>query len=162
MGSGKSTVGPLLAQALSWRFEDFDTHIERAEGRTIPEIFRDDGETRFREMEGRVAERLLAEEQVVLASGGGWAAAPGRLEALSDDTVSVWLKVSPEAAVDRAGGGGDRPLLAGPDPLERARRLVQERSPRYAAADLEVDTDGLSPIVVTEKILALIERFKTE
>jgi shikimate kinase len=158
MGSGKSTVGPLLARSLGWRFEDFDAHVERAEGRPIREIFARDGEAYFRAVEARVADALLAEDDVVLASGGGWAARPGRLQRLPEGTASVWLRVSPEAVVARAGGGDERPLLAGPDPLARARDLLAEREHAYGAAQVAVDTDGLSPIDVTEKILALLER----
>lgn len=161
MGSGKSTVGPLLARALSWRFEDFDAHVEEAAGRSIPEIFREEGEARFRRIEDRVARTLLERDEVVLGSGGGWAAAPGRLSDLPQGTLSVWLRVSPEVAILRAGAGPDRPLLAVADPLGRARSLLAARQEAYAGADLSVDTDGRTPEDVTGTILALIERRTT-
>lgn len=156
MGSGKSTVGPLLAGAMSWRFEDFDSHVERSEGRSIPDIFREDGEPYFRKVEGEAATSLLALDEVVLASGGGWAAVPGRLRAVPDGTVSIWLRVTPEVALARAGGGTDRPVLDHPDRLGRARELLSTRTVSYAEADLEVDTDGRTPEDVCESILALI------
>lgn len=158
MGSGKSTVGPLLADALSWRFVDFDDRVEAEEGRPIHRIFAEDGEPYFRAAEERVARALLSERDVVLGSGGGWAAVPGRLASLSRDTLSVWLRVSSDIAVARAGSGGERPLLVGPDPLAVARRLLEIRSPAYAEATAEVDTDGRSPIDVSRTILALVER----
>lgn len=158
MGSGKSTVGPLLARSLAWRYEDFDAHVERAEGRPIREIFRDEGEPYFRRVEARVARTLLEQDHVVLGSGGGWAAVPGRLRSLPEETVSVWLRVSPEVAVERSVGGPERPLLSGPDALGRARELLEGRVPGYAEANLEVDTDGQTPEDVTKTIVALLER----
>lgn len=154
MGSGKSSVGPRVARALGWAFHDFDATVEAEEGRSVARIFADSGEAWFRQAEDRVARRLLALDGVVLASGGGWAAEPGRLGTLPAGTRSVWLKVSPEEAVRRAAGeAGRRPLLLVPDPLVEARRLLQERSPRYGECDLEVDTDGRSVEDVTARIL---------
>ncbi|MGD8318995.1 MAG: shikimate kinase [Gemmatimonadota bacterium] len=159
MGSGKTTIGEALAAALHWRFEDLDLHIQALDGRDIPTIFRDSGEARFRAMEAEVGARLLSRDGIVLATGGGWAAAAGRLDALPPGTVSVWLRVSPEEAVRRAAAEpGARPLLADPDPLTAARRLLERREPRYARADFAVDTDGVTPERVTNEVLALVER----
>ena len=158
MGAGKSTVGPRLALALGWSFHDLDAVVEAEEGRTIGAIFSDSGEPYFREVEDRVARRHLELPRVVLAMGGGWAAVPGRLEALPPGTVSVWLKVDPEEAVRRAGGGGTRPLLSGPEPVEVARALLRQRASRYAASHLEVDTEGRSVEDVTAQILARLPR----
>lgn len=158
MGSGKTTVGRALAEALHWRFEDLDLHIEALDGRDIPTIFRDSGEARFREMEADVGARLLAEDEIVLATGGGWAAARGRLEALPAGTVSIWLRVSAEEAVRRAASEpGARPLLAVADPLASARELLDRRTAWYARADLAVDTEGMTPEHVTSQVLALLE-----
>jgi shikimate kinase len=157
MGSGKSTVGSLLAARLGWRFFDFDATIEAEEGATVSEIFRTQGEAYFRSAELRVAGRLLALERVVLGSGGGWGASAERLGATPPGTLSVWLRVSAREAVRRAAAAGDaRPLLVGPDPLARARELLGQRLRGYAAADLGVDTDGRTPEDVTERILASV------
>lgn len=158
MGSGKSTVGPLLARALSWRFVDFDDRIEETDGRAIPDIFREEGEPYFREVEDDVARSLLGLDDVVLGSGGGWAAVPGRLRDLPAGTVSVWLRVSPHVAVQRSVGDRSRPLLSGVDALETAARLLAERAGAYADAQLQVDTDARTPKDVTETILGLLER----
>lgn len=158
MGSGKSTVGPLLADALGWRFVDFDDAVEAREGATIPELFRTRGEAYFRDAEARVAAELLQERDVVLGSGGGWAAVPGRLESLPAGTVSVWLKVGAEEAVHRSGGqAGRRPLLEGGDPLAKARRLLADRLPAYRTAELAVDTQGRSPEDVVQEIVVLLD-----
>lgn len=157
MGSGKSSVGPRLARALGWAFHDFDATVEGEEARSVARIFAESGEAWFREAEDRVARRLLALDGVVLASGGGWAAAAGRLATLPPGTRSIWLKVSAEEAVRRvAGEAGSRPLLAVSDPLSEARRLLEERSLRYRECDLEVDTDGRSVEDVTARILELL------
>lgn len=154
MGSGKSTVGPVLAEALGWEFADFDAEVERDERRSIAAIFAESGEARFRAVEALVAERLLGRDAVVLASGGGWAAAPGRLRSLPAETLSVWLKVGPEEAVRRAApAAGIRPLLAGADPVGAARELLRARSPHYGDADIEVDTEGRTVEDVAAEIL---------
>ena len=157
MGSGKSTVGRLLAEALHWRFLDQDTQVEVHEGLSIPEMFAGGGEAHFREVEGRVADRLLREKHVVMASGGGWAAVPGRIAGLPGGTVSVWLRVSAEEAVRRTEQApGSRPLLSGPDALETARRLLETRTPFYSLAQLEVDTEALRPEDVSARILGFL------
>jgi len=157
MGSGKSTVGRLLADALGWRFEDLDARIEVEAGRSVPRIFAEEGEAFFRDLERRLAESILRRDDVVLATGGGWAAHAERLSELPDGTLTVWLQVSPEEAVRRVRGTpGSRPLLDVEDPLGRARALMDERSPRYAAAACAVDTEGLEPIDVSRRILALL------
>lgn len=158
MGSGKSTVGPLLAEALNWRFVDQDEEVEAQEGISIPHIFDRAGEAYFREVENQVAGRMLRETGLVIGSGGGWAAVAGRLSALPDGTVSVWLRVSVEEALRRGLTGREsRPLLSGADPLDRARKLLEERAQFYRQCDLEVDTEALKPEDVSASILGLLE-----
>lgn len=157
MGSGKSTVAPLVARSLGWRALDFDRVVEERAGDTVAGIFARDGEARFRALEAEVGRDLLREDRVVLAAGGGWAAQDGRLDDLPPGTLSVWLRVEAERAVARASAeGGTRPLLAGPEPLEAARRLLRDRVPRYARAQHEVDTTGLTPEDVTRRIVSLV------
>ena len=158
MAAGKSTVGRRLALALGWDFHDLDDVVEARQGRTIAAIFAESGEATFREIEADVAEEHLRRQRVVLATGGGWAAQPGRLGSLPDRTLTVWLKVSPEEAVRRAGEAEDRPLLAGDNRLEAAAALLRQRASRYAAADLEVDTEGRTADDVSAEILARVAR----
>jgi len=158
MGSGKSTVGALLAERLGWVFVDFDDEIERRAEAPVSEIFRRDGEAAFRKLEAEVGDDLLKGEGAVLASGGGWPVAPGRLEALEGDTLSVWLEVDAKTAVARVHGARRcRPLLQVGDPLAVAHRLLHERSPYYAKAELHLDSRGVSPAVLAEKILKHLE-----
>jgi len=159
MGSGKSSVGRRLAERMGWRFVDFDDAIQRAAGMSIAEIFEREGEPRFRSLEERVARDLLADSRVVLGSGGGWAAAPGRLESVPEGTATFWLKVSPAEAVRRATRHpGKRPLLDRPDALEAASRMLAEREPLYAAARWTVDTERSSVEDVTAGILEILEQ----
>jgi len=154
MGSGKSTVGPLLAARLGWEFVDVDATVETEDAASVAEIFRTKGEAYFREAEARVAARVLERDRVVVGSGGGWGASAGRLRALPRGTIAVWLRVSPEEAVRRVSGmRGVRPLLEGRDPLEEARRLLRQRESEYAAASVGVDTAGRTPEDVVEEIL---------
>jgi shikimate kinase len=160
MGSGKTSVGRLLAERLGWRFIDFDEAIEAEAGVPVAEIFARGGEARFRSLEAGVAERLLTERHVVLGSGGGWAAAaPGRLARVPAGTATFWLEVSPAEAVRRARSQpGVRPLLDRPDPLAAAEALLSERAPRYGEARWTVDTDGSSVEDVTAGILEILAR----
>jgi shikimate kinase len=146
MAAGKTAVGAELARRLGWMHLDLDVFIERREDRRIRDIFARDGEARFRELESAVTRDVAAMRGVVLSPGGGWITGPGNLEALGAATLSVWLVVSPEEAVRRAAAApGERPLLAGPDPLAAARRLLEAREPLYARAALHVDTAGRTP-----------------
>ncbi len=157
MASGKSTVGRIVAQELGWRFVDVDTLIEHQEGASIPEIFRDRGERHFRAVEERLTRELLGEDRVVLASGGGWAARPGRLRDLPRGTVSVWLRVTPEEAVRRAGQRSSaRPLLAVEDPVRTAGDLLAAREACYREADIEMDTGRQKPEDVAAAIVTWV------
>ncbi len=159
MGCGKSTVGPLLARKLGWRFVDVDERIEDLEGSTIPEIFERRGERYFRAVEAGVVDDVLGLDRVVVATGGGWGAQPGRLAALASGSVSVWLEVSAAEAVRRcADEPGRRPLLRSETPLKDAERLLATRYPEYAEADLTVDTEELSPEDVSDRIVEILSR----
>ncbi len=162
MASGKSTVGTLVARALGWDFADVDALLEAEEGRSVERIFAESGEPWFRQAEERLARRLLTRDRLVLATGGGWGAAPGRLRSLPEGTRSLWLRVSPEEAVRRAGNrGGGRPLLAVSDPRGAARGLLDARAPWYAQADLEVDTEGRTVEDVAAEVLNLLGALPT-
>jgi shikimate kinase len=159
MGSGKSTVGPILANALGWRFVDQDKTVEATAGLTVSEIFRQHGEARFRAMEANAAQDLLEQKDLVMASGGGWAAVPGRLSELPEGTAAVWLRVSAAEAVRRAQSSpGARPLLAGPDPVIAARQLLSERESKYGLAGLEVDTEARKAEDVAARIVEILVR----
>lgn len=155
MGAGKSTVGRLVARGTGWRHVDFDEELQRRTGRTVPAIFAEGGEAAFRRMERALAAEWLAESGVVLSPGGGWVVQPGSADQLGRDPLVVWLRVSPEEAVRRVlAEGGDRPLLAGTDPVARARELLRERAPIYEqVSHLVIDVNRRSPDHVAREIL---------
>lgn len=143
MGSGKTAVGSLLARNLGREFVDLDARIEAATGRTVAEIFRERDEQGFRAIEGRMVAEVARLTGCVVATGGGVVTDPANVAALRQSGLLVWLRASPETILARIGGTGHlRPLLNVPDPLARIRALLAEREPRYAEADLIVDTDG--------------------
>lgn len=157
MGSGKSTLGTRLAQLLGWAFRDFDEEIQSGVGLSIPDIFRQHGEEFFRSWEDRVGTELLQMGEVVLASGGGWPAKKGRMESLDQTTVSVWLQVSPEVALERARRqGATRPLLEVREPLERAEDLIRKREPFYRQAHITIDSCTAGPDELAQRIHDLI------
>jgi len=160
MGSGKSTAGAGIAEALGWRFRDLDDQIVSVAGKDIPEIFREEGEEAFRQLEDREARRLFAEDEVVIASGGGWPCRPGRIAGAGRGTLSIWLRVTAEVALDRTKGQDvERPLLAVARPLDRIRELLAEREPHYRSAAWWVDTDLRPPEEVVEVI---VNRLRTD
>lgn len=150
-GAGKSTVGPRLARRLGVPHLDVDHVLEQRHGRSIAEIFASDGEAHFRELERDLTLELLASPGV-LSLGGGAPMTPAIAQALTGHPV-VWLQVTPEQAARRIGRGRSRPLLAGEAPLDRLRRLLEERGPTYAGlATITVDTSHTDTAEVVELI----------
>ncbi len=154
MGAGKSTVGPLLARTLGWRFVDLDAEVERAERSSVAELIRGRGVGRFRALESRTGRRVLRRRQVVVAAGGGWAAEPGHMDLLDKRSLAVWLQVTPETALARIRAAqGSRPLLDVGDPLAAARDLLQARTAHYCRSDITIDTENRSPAEVVREIM---------
>ena len=157
MAAGKTSVGRRLAEALGWDFVDFDDIIEARTGASIPEIFRTQGEAAFRAMEARLTDEFGQAHRVVLAPGGGWVTQPDLMDRLGEGSLVVWLRISPEEAVRRAlADSVHRPLLAGPEPLARARLLLAEREPFYYLADSAVDVDGRGIEEIAREIAARV------
>jgi shikimate kinase len=155
-GSGKSTVGPLVAAQLGWSFVDLDDEIVRAAGRSIPEIFSAEGESGFRAWERAATVALANHGPLVLASGGGWMLNPFNREALGWGTEVVYLEVSPEVAATRMGGAAmARPLLAGADPVHRLEELLAARESAYLQANHTVSVIGATPDEIAALIVAL-------
>lgn len=157
-GSGKSTVGPLLAERLQRPFVDTDALIETEAGESIPSIFRRLGEKRFREIEGQVVARVVEGPAAVIATGGGAPVALANRERLWSGNLVVWLDATVEALVERVGLDSGRPLLDGSaeGPAARLRALLAARGPIYGAAHLRVATDDAAPPAVVEQIVAAL------
>jgi shikimate kinase len=158
MGVGKTTVGRLLATRLEYTFVDSDAEAEKEAGMRIGEVFASLGEPAFRALERGVVQRLSAEDEQVIALGGGAVLDPLNIERLRRSSRMVLLTASPEEISLRTRLDTTRPLLAGEDRLGRIKRLLDERRERYMeAADMVVDTNGVPPIRVAEAIKGRLE-----
>src|SRR4051794_19973480 len=153
MGAGKSSIGRRLAQRLALPFVDADTEIEAAAKMTIAEIFAAYGEPYFRSGETRVIARLLEGGPQVLATGGGAFMNAETRAAIRAKGISVWLRATLEVLNRRIKRRGDRPLLKGVDPAETLRRLLEERDPVYAEADLTVESRDVPHETIGDEIL---------
>jgi shikimate kinase len=154
-GSGKSTVGRLVAEGLSAPLIDIDGLLVREMGMPISQIFGMVGEARFREMERDAVKAAQAGSPGVIVPGGGWAAQPGQLQAALPNSMAVYLKCLPSTAARRSQTGEARPLLAGVDPLQRMHGLLEEREQFYHLAPHQVDAERGPPEAVAAQILEL-------
>lgn len=155
MGAGKSVCGRMLARRLQRCFVETDDMIVSRDGRSIPDIFRQDGEEAFRTLEGDAVEALRLKSGDVIATGGGLPCRAGRMEALRELATVVWLRGTLAGLLERAGRAGGRPMLGGRTP-EQIEALYREREPYYAQAHVVVDTDGLTIDQVVARVLGLL------
>jgi len=155
MGAGKSVCGRLLARRLGRCFVETDDMIVAAEGRSIPEIFREAGEDRFRRLEGDVIESLRLKSGDVIATGGGMPCRDGRMELLRELGAVVWLDGDAGELLERARRTGNRPMLEGRS-LAEVEELYRSRLPYYRRAHITIDTTGIGADQVVARILAAL------
>jgi shikimate kinase len=159
MGAGKTTIGRRMAHVLSLPFVDADHEIAEAAGCSISDIFEMYGEEIFRDLEKRVLLRLISEEPRVIATGGGAFMNTSIRQAVKDHAISVWLKAELDVLLERVARRDTRPLLKSGDRREILSRLIEERYPIYAEADITVDSNaGLHESVVSAIIVELEQR----
>ena len=156
MGAGKSTVGRRLAARLGLAFIDADIEIEAAAGMTIPEIFAAHGEQYFRDGEARVIARLLDGGPCVLATGGGAFMRAETRERIRARGISLWLKADADVLLRRVKRRSDRPLLQTADPAATIEKLIAERYPVYAEADLTVLSRDVPHDRIVEECIAAL------
>ncbi|MBK9989604.1 MAG: shikimate kinase [Verrucomicrobia bacterium] len=142
MGTGKTTVGHAVAQRMGYQLLDSDVEIERKVGKSIPDIFANEGEPAFRALEKDFIEQGHPAEKCVVACGGGLVVQPGMLELLKSKGVVICLQASLETILKRTQGSRHRPLLNVEDPMERIRALYAAREPIYRQAGTVILTDG--------------------
>src|SRR5580704_9795158 len=141
MGTGKSTVGRLIAEQLRFDFVDTDDLIEKRAGKSIAAIFTDDGEPAFRQWEKELVAELNLRQRVVISTGGGLGANEANLASLKQHAIVVCLWASPEKIWERVRGQSHRPLLKEADPLAKIRSLLAIREPIYKQADVLLSTE---------------------
>ncbi len=158
MGTGKTTVGQILASRLGWQFADTDQMIEQRVGKTVNSIFEQGGESAFRTMESAVAVDLVHLHNTVIATGGGMVLRPENYRHLEQAGFVVCLDAPITEIAQRLAAMQDRPLLAQADLLTRITELMAARAPAYARIQQHIDSAGQNPLEVAEAILALYHK----
>ena len=152
MGTGKSSVGRLVAEMLQFKFLDTDELIEASVDKSITWIFSQQGEAAFRELESKVVAELATRAQTVIATGGGLPLNLANLTSLKTHALVVCLWASPQQIWERVGDQGHRPLLQDPDPQTKIRTLLAAREPFYRQADVLVNTEMRSVREVAQQV----------
>jgi shikimate kinase len=153
MGTGKTSVGRLVAEQLHFEFLDTDDLIQTRTGRTIADIFAKDGEPAFRALERQVVGELAAHRKTMISTGGGLPTNPENLAALKTHALVICLWASPEKIWERVRYQSHRPLLHDPDPQKKIRELLALREPFYKQADVLINTDQRSAREVAQQIV---------
>jgi shikimate kinase len=156
MGAGKSTVGKKLAAMVELPFFDADHEIEKVSTMTIPELFEAYGEAEFRDLERRVIARMLEDGPIVLATGGGAYMNDQTRQAIASEGISLWLKAELDVLMGRVVRKQNRPLLKNDNPRGVMERLMSERYPVYALADLTINSrEEKKEIIALEAMQAI-------
>jgi shikimate kinase len=158
-GSGKTTVGQLVAEKLSAPLIDIDQLLVREMGMPIAQMFGMVGEVKFRQMERDAVRTARTREGCVIVPGGGWAAQPGELDAARADSLLLYLKCDARVAAKRTEAGADRPLLMGVDPEQQIKKLLAEREPFYLLADYVLEAGKDPPEAVADQVVQHARRY---
>jgi shikimate kinase len=159
MGTGKTSVGRLVAEQLHFHYLDTDETIQARTGRSIADIFSKDGEPAFRELEKNLVEELASHKKTVISTGGGLPAHSANLDSLKTHALVVCLWASPEKIWERVKNQSHRPLLHDSDPQKKIRELLAAREPFYRQADVLVNTDIRT---VREVVQQVVHQFRLE
>ncbi len=159
MGTGKTSVGRLVADQLQFEYLDTDDVIQTQTGRTITDIFAKDGEAAFRALEEKTVEELAARSKTVIATGGGLPVNPKNLAGLKSHALVVSLWSSPEKIWERVRHQSHRPLLHDENPEAKIRELLAARAPFYKQADVLLNTDLRSVREVAQQV---VHQFRLE
>ena len=166
MGSGKSTIGPILANTLGWEFYDLDNVIENKEGKSVKEIFAAQGEDYFRKLETETLIEISEKEQVIVSLGGGTIASEKNIAILKKTGIIIYLKMTPESAMNRLKYKRNRPVLfsdlkenfSNEELLKRIADLYEKRKMYYDQSDIIIDTDGVPVGKTIDKLAGIVSR----
>jgi shikimate kinase len=156
MGTGKSAVGRILSERLGRPLLDADDVLEQETGRTVPQIFSEEGEEGFRELEKKVVQKLASAQAQVITTGGGAVLDPENRAALEAAGILICLRAQPETILARIEMEAHRPLIEGGDRLKKIQELLSARAGIYDQIPHQVDTDGQTPLQVAKKIETLL------
>jgi len=157
MGAGKSVASEILATQLGLEHVSTDAVIVEREGRSINQIFEQDGEEYFRNIETLIVRELSQRQRLVIDCGGGVVLRPENVAALKRQGLMIYLKTSPDVIYDRIKHETHRPLLKVEDPLDKIQGLLAARASFYAQADQEILTDGKTADEVAQEIVGLLK-----
>lgn len=157
MGTGKSAVGRSLSKIIRYQFFDSDRELEAKEGRSIPQIFEQDGEAHFRALEKEMIFKLAQSENTVLSIGGGALMNPEIFQMLASKGKMILLKATADEIAKRLGHENERPLLKGGNRKKKIIELMKQREPIYSQIELTLDTTGLAVDEVVQKVYLLLE-----
>jgi shikimate kinase len=161
MCSGKSRVGRLLSQRLRWPHHDTDEMISKESGISVGEIIQSKGERAFRDIEKKVVQDVSSLDNVIISTGGGVPLDLENMRRLGKRGKIIWLKVSPETVLKRAGDLKSRPLIYPKDPLRSIRERLSQRAEAYSSASYSVDSDRLSLDQMADEIISFFPSLKT-
>jgi shikimate kinase len=157
MGTGKTAVGKELSRLLSMRLVDVDSEIESERTMKITDIFRDFGESYFRDLETSVIRKFAREKNVIISTGGGAVLREENMAALRETGVIFCLHADPETILARTKRSSDRPLLNVEDPLAKINELLGCRMPYYEKAGMMIETSGKTPLQIAEEIAGIMK-----
>ncbi len=158
MGSGKSTIGQLLAKELDFNFIDMDSYIEDKYKAKIKDIFKEKGETYFRQLEKKELQNIINVDNYVISTGGGLGADIENLKLMKSSGITIWLDASLKEILKRCEKDTQRPLLQ--QPLEKIEKLYKKRKEIYSLADIHIKVDGKKPEEIVEEIIGNIHRYR--
>jgi len=161
MGCGKSSIGRRLATRLELPFVDADGEIEQAAGKSVADIFSEDGEDVFRDGERRVIARLLSNPAQVLATGGGAFMNAEIRDNIDDKSISIWLRADLDLLMERVSRRTHRPLLQTDDPRAVMQNLIDQRYPVYQHADITVDSQHAAHDVIVRDVVRKLADYLT-
>ena len=157
MGTGKSTVGKLIAKKINLQFLDTDLWIEKKNDSSVENIFQNHGESHFRHLEKNLVECQLPEEPCVVSCGGGLCIADGMMEVLKCKGIVVCLWATPKEIAGRLASNNERPLLKGANLQSKISEILEKRRVKYLSADHVIKTDGLPTNQVAEQVIELLD-----